>query len=117
LPTACSIRAVVQPSGEEGRPIFGIAPIGNDPADASAAGRLAFGLGIRALVGHHCARCDVTPDVEQGLELATVAGFAAGEVEVERQPLEVALQVDLGTEPATRAAKHLAVLPLFCPSS
>jgi hypothetical protein len=38
-------------------------------------------------------------------------------VEVERQALEVALQVDLGAEAAPRAAERLALLPPFAPAA
>jgi hypothetical protein len=45
---------------------------------------LPVGPRVAALVGHHRPRRGVGADVEQGLELAAVAGLAAGQVEIQR---------------------------------
>src|SRR3954447_7142511 len=76
-------------------------PVGDDGADAAPAGRLAVGLRVGTLVGHHRPRRNVGADAEQGLELAAVAGLPAGEVEVQRQARKVHLQVDLDREATT----------------
>src|ERR687894_568872 len=112
-PGAASVKGL----GEGGGPVLGIAPAGDGRADAALAGRLAVGLGVAALAGRHRPRRDVGADAEQGLELAGVAGLAAGEVGVERQALGVALQVDLGPEPAARAAERPALPPPFAPAA
>jgi hypothetical protein len=56
-------------------------------------------------------------DVEQGFELAAVACLAAGQVEGERLPVEIALQMDLGGEAAARSAERLARLPPLAPAA
>ena len=63
------------------------------------------------------ARHDVGPDVEQNLELASVAGLALGQMEGKRQALKIDLEMDLGREPATRAAQRLTVLPPLAPAA
>ena len=78
---------------------------------------LAVGLGVVALVAEHGARRNVRADVEQGLEIAAVAGLAAGQVEGERQAVEIGFQVDLAGKPAARAAEGLALLPPFAPAA
>ena len=97
--------------------MFGVLPVGDDGADAAAARRLSVRLGVVALVAEHGPGRDVGADVEQDREIAAVAGLAAGEVEGQRQAVEVGLQVDLGGKPATRAAEGLALLPPFAPAA
>ena len=58
-------------------------------------------------------RHHVRANVEERFELAAIAGLVAGEVTVERQAVEVALDVDLGAE----AAERLALLPPFAPAA
>ena len=48
--------------------------------------------------------------------IGAVAGFATGQVEVERMAVEIGLEVNFGREAATRAAEGLMLLPLFCTS-
>jgi len=79
--------------------------------------RGAVGLGIIALVAEHRARGDVRPYIKQDLEIAAVAGLAAGQVEVERQAVEIELQMDFGGKSAARAAERLALLPPFAPAA
>ena len=57
------------------------------------------------------------PDVERCLELGAVAGFTAGQMEVERVAVEIGLEVDFGREAAARAAERLALLPPFAPAA
>src|SRR3712207_7528589 len=45
------------------------------------------------------------------------SGLAAGEMEVQRQALEVRFQVDLGREPTAGAAERLAGLPPLAPAA
>ena len=65
----------------------------NGWADAALARRVAVGLGVVALVAEHRARRDVGADVEQDLEIAAVAGFAASKMERERQAVEIGFQL------------------------
>jgi hypothetical protein len=58
-----------------------------------------------------------TPDVEKRLKVAAITGFTAGEMEGNWQATEVGLQVNLGRETATRAAKRLIMLPPFAPAA
>ena len=60
---------------------------------------------------------DVRADVERCLELRAVAGFATGQVEVERMAVEIGLEVNFGREAATRAAEGLMLLPPFAPAA
>jgi hypothetical protein len=78
----------------------GICAVRNDGADAAPARRLAISLAVVTLVADHRARRDVRADIEQRLEIATVAGLAAGQVEGQGQAIKIALQVDLGGKPA-----------------
>ena len=73
---------------EEAGPVFRVR------GDAAVACRLPVGLAVGSLVGDDGARGDVGADAQQHLELPAIAGFAAGEVEVERTAVEVGLQVD-----------------------
>ncbi len=96
---------------------LGIRAMWNDRADAAVAGGLPVGLGVVPFVGDHRAGSYIGSDVERGLELAAVAGLSASQVEVERQALEVAFEMDLGREPAARPAERLTVLPPFAPAA
>jgi len=101
---------------EEGRPLLGRGLHGDDRADAPLAGRSPVGLGIIAFVAHRGAGRDIRPEVEQDLELAAVARLTRGQVEGERQAVEIDLDVDLGREAPARAAEGLARGPPFSPS-
>src|SRR5205085_3192684 len=91
--------------------------VGDDGADAALARRRSVGLGVVALVAKHGLGRDVRADVEQEGEIAAVAGLAAGQMEGQRQAVEIALQVDFGGKPAARTAEGLAVLPPFAPAA
>jgi len=47
--------------------------------------------------------------------LRAVADFTAGQVEADRQAIEVGFQVDLGRETVTLAGERLILLPAFAP--
>jgi hypothetical protein len=85
--------------------------------DAAHPRCLPVGFGVVALIGHCRAGPDVRSDIEQGFELAAIAGFAAGQVEIERVAFEIGLEVDFGREPAARPAKGFAILPPFAPAA
>src|SRR6476659_2658942 len=109
FPMSCSMRArPVERLREEGRPLLGRGLHGDDRADAPLAGRSPVGLGIIAFVAHRGAGRDIRPEVEQDLELAAVARLTRGQVEGERQAVEIDLDVDLGREAPARAAEGLA---------
>ena len=91
---------LVEPLGEEFRSVLGCASMRNDRDDPSAAGSLAVGCGIVSLVGDGGPRRHVRANVEERFELAAIAGLVAGKMKVERQAVEVALDVDLGAEAA-----------------
>lgn len=102
---------------EKPRLIPDVRTIGNDrQATVISCGR-AIGLGIVALVGDHGARRDLGFLAEQDFELLAIRGLGAGQMEVERQPIEVALDVDLRAEAAAGAAKCLIWLPPFAPAA
>ena len=50
---------------------------------------------VVSFVTHHSARRDVGPKVEQNLEMRAVARLTLREVERERPPVEINLEVDL----------------------
>jgi hypothetical protein len=75
------------------------------------------GLAGITLVGNGGARGYVRPDVEQRLEVGTVRGFAAGQVEGDQVSATVGFSVDLGREAAARAAERLTALLPFAPAA
>jgi hypothetical protein len=102
---------------EEGRPRLGRGFVRDHRADAPLARRGTVALGVITFVGHGGAGRDVRPEVEQDLKLAAVARLTRGQVEGERQAIEVDLEVDLGREAAARAAERLARLPPLAPAA
>ena len=52
---------------------------------------MAIGLGIVTFVAEHGSRRDIGSDVEQDFKIAAVAGLAAGEMEGQRQAVEIGL--------------------------
>src|SRR4029077_18369821 len=72
---------------------------------------------IVAFVTECGARIEIRTDVEKRLKVAAITGFTAGEMDGNWQATEVGLQVNLGRETATRAAKRLIMLPLFAPAA
>ena len=90
----------VEDFGEERRFGGGILAVRDSGADAAPARRLSVRLGVVAFVAEHRPRGDVRANVEQDLEVAAVAGLAAGQVESQRQAIEIKLQVDFAGKPA-----------------
>ena len=85
--------------------------------DAAPACCLAVCLGVVAFVAEHGPGRDVGADVEQDFKIAAVAGLTAGEMEGQRQSVEIGLQVDFGGKPAARATEGLVFLPPFAPAA
>ena len=92
--------AFVEGAWKEFRLGGGIAAVRDDGTDTAPACRFAVGLAVIALIADHRPGRDVRADVEQGLEITAVAGLTAGQVEGQRQTVEIAFQVDLGRKPA-----------------
>ena len=69
----------------------------------------------RSLCRQSGARIEIRTDVEKRLKVAAITGFTAGEMEGNWQATEVGLQVNLGRETATRAAKRSSCCPLLRP--
>src|SRR4051794_33360631 len=88
--------AFVEGAGKEFRLDGGIAAVRDDGTDTAPACRFAVCLAVIALVADHRPGRDIRADVEQGLEITAVAGLAAGQVEGQRQTVEIALQVNFG---------------------
>jgi len=107
----------VEDLGEERRFGGGILAVRDGGADAAPARRLSVRLGVVAFVAEHRPRGDVRANVEQDLEVAAVAGLAAGQVEGQRQAIEIELQVDFAGKAAARSAERLPVLPPFAPAA
>jgi hypothetical protein len=74
-------------------------------------------IGIVSLICDRSARLDVRSDIEENLEIATITGFAAGQMKRERQAVEIDFEVDLRRETAARAAERLLGLPPFAPAA
>ena len=89
----------------------------DDRTYSASAGTVAIGFGVVSLVRDGRARRDVGSEIEQDFEVATVAGFAAGQMEGERQAAKIDFEVDLRRETTARAAERLVVLPPFAPAA
>ena len=74
-------------------------------------------LAVVPFVAHHSTGRDVRPEVKQDLELRAVACLTFCEVERQRSPIQINLEVDLGREAPARAAQRLAVLPPLAPAA
>jgi hypothetical protein len=83
--------ALVEYPGKECWLCGGILTVRNSGADAAPARRVAIGLGIVTFVAEHGSRRDIGSDVEQDFKIAAVAGLAAGEMEGQRQAVEIGL--------------------------
>ena len=98
MPARCW-RGLCRGAWERTRLCGGVLAVRDGGADAATACRLAVGLGVVAFVAEHGPRRDVGADIEQDLEIAAVAGLAAGQMESQRQAVKIGLQVDLGRKP------------------
>ena len=92
--------AFVESAREELGPDCDILSVRDNRTDAAPARRLAVCLAVVTLVAHHRPGRDVRADIEQDLEIAAVADLAAGQVDGQGQPVEIAFQVDLGGKSA-----------------
>ena len=108
---------LVEDFGKERGFCSSILAVGDGGADAASARCLAVRLGVVTLVTEHRARRDVGANVEQDLEVAAVAGLAAGQMEGQRQAVEIGLQVDFAGKSAARAPEGLTLLPPFAPAA
>ena len=108
---------LVEDLGKESRLGGSILAVRDGGADAAPARRLSVGLGVVTLIAENRSRGDVRADVEQDLEVAAVAGLATGQVEGQRQTVEIELQVDFAGKPAARATESLPFLPPFAPAA
>lgn len=66
----------------------------NDGCDPAFAASGAIGPAIVAFVGDCGARCDVRAEIEQRLEVRRVGLLAAGQIEGDRAPVEIGLEMD-----------------------
>ena len=107
----------VECSWEECRLVLGRCLDRDHRTDAALAGGGAVGLAVVSFVAHRSAGRDVGPKVEQNLELRAVARLTLREVEGQRPPIQINLEVDLGRETAARAAQRLTLLPPFAPAA
>jgi hypothetical protein len=85
---------VIEYLGEENRPALGVQTIRNDRAYASLARCLAVGHRIVSLIADSCARRDIRADIEQRFEIAAVAGLTSCQMESDRTPIFIGLQMD-----------------------
>ena len=108
---------LVERSCEEGRLVLFVCLVRDDRSDAVRPCRLAIGLAGVAFVADDGAGLNVGSDVEQGLEVTPVGGFAAGQVEGDDVAGGVRFGVDFRGEPAARASQRLPVLPPFAPAA
>jgi hypothetical protein len=76
-------------------------------------GGVAVVLRVVALVAERCPRRGIELVVEQDFELRAVRGLGAGQVEVEGQPVEIALDVDFVPNPPRDRPSASSPLP-FC---
>ena len=72
--------------------------IGNSWRNSTCSRNLAVCLGVITLVCDNSPRFDIGAYVEQGLEMTTITGFAAGQVESERETVEVRFDMNFGRE-------------------
>ena len=89
----------------------------DDRGDAARPCRLAIGLAGVAFVADDGAGPNVGSDVEQGLEVTPIGGFAAGQIEGDDVAGGVRFCVDFRGETAARTSERLPVLPPFAPAA
>jgi hypothetical protein len=103
--------------GKKSRLIARSRTMRNDGADPPLTSGESVRSCVVAFVRHRCAWRNVRADVEEDFELSAVTCLAASEMETDGLAIEVALEVDLGREPATRAAERLILLPPLAPAA
>ena len=89
----------------------------DDRSDAARSRGVSVGLAGVAFVADDRAGLNVGSDVEQGLEVTPIGGFAAGQVEGDDVAGGVRFCVDFRGEAAARAPERLAFLPPFAPAA
>jgi hypothetical protein len=87
---------LVEQLGEEAGFVFSRRSIRNHRTDPATSGGLPIGLGVISFVGDNSPRLLIGSDIEQRLELPSVAGFATGQMETKRMAVEVDFQVNFG---------------------
>ena len=107
----------IQRLRKESGPFLLIALVRDYRSDAALTRQRSIALAGVALISHHRAGRDIGAKVEESLELHAIAGLALGEVEGERQTIEVNLEVDLGREASARVPERLTVLPPLAPAA
>ena len=107
----------IETLGKEATSLLGVFTTRDYRGDTTCARGDAICDAVISFVGDCDARTDVRADVERCLELGAVAGFATGQVEVERMAVEIGLEVNFGREAATRAAEGPMLLPPFAPAA
>ena len=108
---------LIEGSREEGRLVLFVGFVRNDGSDAALPRCVPVGLAGVAFVADDGAWLNVGSDVEQGLEVTPIGGFAAGQVEGDDVAGGVRFCVDLGGEAAARAPERLSFLPPFAPAA
>ena len=108
---------LVEGAREEGRLVLFVGLVGNDGSDAARPRCVPVGLAGVAFVADDGARLNVGSDVEQGLEVTPVGGFAASQVEGDDVAGGVRFCVDFRGEAAARASERLPLLPPFAPAA
>jgi hypothetical protein len=108
---------LVEDAGKECGLCGGVLAVRDGGADAAPARCLAVRRSVVSLVAENGPGRDVRADVEQDREIAAVAGLAPGEMERQRQAVEIGLQVDFAGKPAARATERVAFLPPFAPAA
>ena len=99
------------------RPVFGVLSVGDDGQGAFFPRALAVSGAVIGLVSDDDAGPDIGTEVHQGLEMRAVRRLTAGQVEGDRQAVEIRLQMDFCAETAPRASERLALLPPFAPAA
>src|SRR5205814_1587999 len=93
----------------------GILAVRDGGADAAPARRLSVRLGVVAFVAEHRRRGDVRANVEQDLEVAAVAGLAAGQAEGQRQRSKSNFRWILVEKPPRERPRACPFCPLLRP--
>ena len=109
--------SLVKDASEEGRLVPFVGLMRDDGSDAARSRGVSVGLAGVAFVADDGAGLNVGSDVEQGLEVTPIGGFAAGQVEGDDVAGGVRFCMDLRGEAAARAPERLAFLPPFAPAA
>jgi hypothetical protein len=108
---------LVEGACKEGWLVLFVGLVGDHGSDAARSRGGPIGLAGVAFVADDGAGLNVRPDIEQGFEVTSVEGFAAGQVEGDDVAGGVRFCVDFRGEAATRPPERLALLPPFAPAA